>query len=338
MIDPFDPFNIGWQRRLRDVERVIDTGVGMGLGVSRSLFGSDIGSALINPMGGSGGVPLTPAQFLQNAMRTVADQFLHKRVRMQAGNGTLTLTPTELDTEVDSLGLARGQFARIRATAAGLHWVGNPAEPPAGQAPRPGLQVHVEHAEVDCRDIQLRTAYSPALEFGTIEVELRLSAHELRRLVRTQLPDLTVDIDADGVMRASWSRAQRLGHVIVAPRVHDGDLQFAPTELRVSRMALSSRPRVRGKTRQIPGLRVRTLTVPELPWNLRLTEVETGPRTLVLRGQSDRSEGRISTVPLSELTGLIRAALRYAGRGGAAAGDDGGEAEEPGNAPRPARM
>ncbi|WP_200175431.1 hypothetical protein [Tomitella cavernea] len=337
MIDPFDPFNTGWQRRLRDVERVIDTGVGMGLGVGRSLFGSDIGSALTNPMSGSS-VPLTPAQFLQNAMRTVAEQFLDKRVRMRAGDGMLTLTPTALDTEVESLGLARGQFARIRATAADLHWVRNPADPATGDDPRPGLQVHVDHAEVDCRDIQLRTAYSSALEFGTIDVELRLSAHELRRLVRTQLPDLTIDIDAGGVMRASWSRAQRLGHVIVLPQVVDGNLQFSPTELRVSRLALSSRPRVRGRPRQIPGLRVRTLTVPELPWNLRLTEVETDRRTLVLRGTSDRSAGRISTIPLSELTGLVRAAVRYAGQGGAAAGKGDGDAKSPGNAPRPARM
>jgi len=268
-----------------------------------------VGAALMNPIGGA--VPLTPAQFLQNAMRSVADQFLHKRVRTRAGDGTLTLTPTDLDTEVDSLSLARGQFARIRLTAADLHWVGDRPSAPSASP----LQVRVDHAEVDFRDIRLRTAYTPAIELGTIGVEVRLSAQELRRLVQAQLRDLTVDIDADGVMRASWSRAQRLGHVIVVPQVVDGNLQFTPSRLHVSRLAMSTRPRLRGRERQLPGTRVRTLTVPELPWNLRLTEVGTAPRALVLRGRSEQSEDRISTVPLSEIPGLARAALRYAGQG-----------------------
>src|SRR5699024_3506466 len=161
------------------------------------------------------------------------------------------------------------QFARIRLTAADLHWVGDRPSAPSASP----LQVRVDHAEVDFRDIRLRTAYTPAIELGTIDVEVRLSAQELRRLVQAQLRDLTVDIDADGVMRASWSRAQRLGHVIVVPQVVDGNLQFTPSRLHVSRLAMSTRPRLRGRERQLPGTRVRTLTVPELPWNLRLTEV-----------------------------------------------------------------
>ncbi len=309
MIDPLDPFNIGWQRRLRDVERVIDTGVGMGLGVSRSLFGSEVGAALTNPMGFGAAVPVTPAQLLQNAMRTVAEQFLDKRVHVRAGEGTLAFTPTDLDTEVNSLELARGQFARIRATAAALQWTADPGD---------GAErtVRVDRAVVDCHDIRLRTAYSPALEFGTIGVQVHVSAQELRRLIRTRLPDLTVDIDADGVMRASWSRAQRLGHVVVTPEVVDGDLRFTPTEVRLARLGVSARPRVRGRARALPGLGARTLPVPGLPWNVRLTEVRTEPRSLVLHGLSDRSEGRISTIPLTELTGLIRAAVRYAGQNG----------------------
>src|SRR5699024_1652154 len=90
---------------------------------------------------------------------------------------------------------------------------------------------------------------------------------------------------------------------------------FTPSRLHVSRLAMSTRPRLRGRERQLPGTRVRTLTVPELPWNLRLTEVGTAPRALVLRGRSEQSEDRRSTRPLSAIPGLARAALRYAGQG-----------------------
>src|SRR5699024_8548314 len=117
-MDPLDPFNIGWQKRLKDVERVIDTGVGMGLGVSKSLLGNEISTALTGQFGAGGAtMPMTPAQGLQNIMHTVADQFLDKRIRVGAGTGTLTMTPTDLETHVNSLDLARGQFARIQAAA-----------------------------------------------------------------------------------------------------------------------------------------------------------------------------------------------------------------------------
>lgn len=308
MIDPLDPFNIGWQKRLRDVERVIDTGVGVGLGVGKVLLGSDAGTALTGQL--TGNVPLTPAQFFQNVMRTIADQFLDKRIRTRAGEGVLTFTPTTLDTDVNSLGLARGQFAHIRLTAKDLHWIADSPEDGVDAADdrppghRTALQVHVEHAQVASRDLRLRTTYSPALEFGTIDAEVRISARELRRLVHTQQPDLTIDIDTAGVVRASWTRAQRLGHLVIVPEVVDGNLKFVPAELNLSRLSFNTR-------RRLP---TRTLEVPELPWNLRLTDVETRSRALVLIGQSDQAEGRISTIPLAELAGLVRAAVKYAGR------------------------
>lgn len=305
MIDPLDPFNTGWQKRLKDVERVIDTGVGMGLGVSKSLLGNEVSNALTGQFGaGVANVPMTPAQGLQNIMHSVADQFLDTRIRVRAGTGTLTMTPTDLETDVNSLDLARGQFARIQAAATDLHWAADtPGDP---TRPRTVRQVAVEHARIDCRDIGMRTAYSPALEFGTIDVEVRVSAQELRRLVHAQQPDLTVDIGADGVMRASWRRAQRLGHLVITPEVVGGNLQFRPTTLRVSRLAFPTR-----------RLNPRALVIPELPWNLRLTEVETASRTLVLRGKSDPSEGRISIVALGELPRLIRAAVRFVGNSSA---------------------
>src|SRR5699024_251606 len=123
-----------------------------------------ISTALTGQFGAGGAtMPMTPAQGLQNIMHTVADQFLDKRIRVGAGTGTLTMTPTDLETHVNSLDLARGQFARIQAAATDLQWVADTPDDP--DRPRSIRQVNVEHARIDCRDIGMRTAYAPALEF-----------------------------------------------------------------------------------------------------------------------------------------------------------------------------
>lgn len=296
VLDPLDPFDLGWQRGLERIvdtgvglgREIVDTGVGLGWGLGKALLGSEVGASLAKPLAA---VPLTPAQLLQSVMLSIAEQFLDKRVSMAVNNdtATVTMTPTSLVTDVNSLDLARGQFASIQMTASDLVWESG------------GRQVRVDGLSVDCHDIRLRTSITPALVFGSIDVGVTMSARELRALVLEQQPDLTVDIGADGILRASWSRAQRLGHVVVDAAVDSaGRLVLTPTELRVASLSVGLRR----------WLRPRVIEVPPLPWRLRLVGLETGPGTLHLRGLSERAEGRISTVPVAELLTLVRAAVR----------------------------
>lgn len=302
MLDPLDPFDLGWQRHIRGLERIVDTGVGLGRdlvdtgvglgwGIGKALLGSEVGTSLTRPIALAGSVPLTPAQVLQSVMRSIAEQFLDKRVSLSVNNDTATLamTPTTLVTDVNSLGLARGQFANIKMTAENLVWESA------------GRTVHVDDLSVDCHDIRLRTSITPSLVFGAIDVGVTMSARELRALILAQQPDLTVDIGADGVLRAAWSRAQRLGHVVVDAEVDaDGNIVLTPSELHVASLNVGLRR----------WLKPRLIEVPRLPWRLRLAGLDTGPGKLHLRGRSEQAEGRISTVPVAELLTLVRAAVR----------------------------
>lgn len=286
-----DPFDIGWQRHIRGLERIVDTGVGLGWGIGKALLYSDVGASLTKPITLAGSVPLTPAQVLQSVMRSIGDQFLDKRISMAVGDGaaTITMTPKTLATDVNSMGLARGQFASIKMTAENLVWDS------AGRA------INVDHLSVDCHDIRLRTSYTPALVFGSINVGVTMSARELRALILEQQPDLTVDIGADGVLRASWSRMQRLGHIVVEAEVdEDGNITLTPSELHVAKLSVGLRR----------WLKPRVIEVPPLPWRMSLVALDTSGGNLHLRGLSEQAEGRISTVPVTELLTLVRAAVR----------------------------
>lgn len=288
----FDPFGgIGWERHIRGIERIVDTSVGIGWGIGKALLYSDVGTSLTRPITMAMDVPLTPAQVLQSVMRSFAEQFLDKRIGMAVGkgSGTVSMTPRTLETDINSLDLARGQFASIQMTATDLVWKDN------------GRKIHVEHLSLDCHDIRLRTSYTPSLVFGSIHVGVTVSARELRNLVLEQQPDLTVDIGADGVLRASWSRMQRLGHVVVEAHVNeDGNIVLTPAELHVASATVGLRR----------WLKPRVIEVPDLPWTMRLVGVETEGGKLRLRGLSEQAEGRISTVPVTELLTLVRAAVK----------------------------
>ncbi|WP_024795177.1 LmeA family phospholipid-binding protein [Tomitella biformata] len=286
-----DPFDIGWQRHIRGLERIVDTGVGLGWGIGKALLYSEVGTSLTRPLALASSVPLTPAQVLQSVMSSIAEQFLDKRISMAVTNDTATvsMTPKTLVTDVNSLGLARGQFASIKMTAADLVWQSG------------SRTINVDHLSVDCHDIRLRTSLTPALVFGTIDVGVTVSARELRALILEQQPDLTVDIGPDGVLRASWSRLQRLGHVVVEAEVdEDGNIALTPSSLHIASLTVGLR---RWFKRQV-------IEVPPLPWKMRLVGLETDGGQLRLRGLSEQAEGRISTVPVTELLTLVRAAVR----------------------------
>lgn len=295
-MDPLDPFGIGWQRRLlqpgihrildasAEVEKLIDTGVGFGLGVGQALWPTRVSTPLTGHT-----VPLTPAEALKQALHSMADQFLDRTVALAAGGGQVTMVPRTLDTEVDSLGLARGQFARIALTAEDLYWqVGD-------------RRYRVEHIAVDFDDIRVRTVYAPTLVFGSITVAVTVAERQLREIVSNHQPDLSVSIGGDGVLRARWARAQRLGHIVVEPTVdRAGDLVFTPAALHAGRFSVDLRRR----------LSARTVPVRALPWGFRLTGVDTGPGVAILYARSEQMHRPISTVPIGELPGLIRAAVR----------------------------
>lgn len=253
----------------RELERVVGRGVEVGLDVGRALFPN---------------VPITPAQMLQTAIQTIGEQFLHRRVRFRAGGSIVTMTPVELDCRVDSIGLARGQFAAIRMTAENVRWG----------------DVRLQRLTLICRDIRLRSVYAPALVFGSVEVHVAVAAKEVREQVARLHPELTVDIGRDRAIRAHWARVQRAGHLVIEPRVEQSTVYLQPTTAGVSRVRLDVVRRIRPWT----------IEIPPLPYGLRVTAVEAGDRQLLLYGISDQARERLSNIPINELLGLVRAAVR----------------------------
>lgn len=225
----------------------------------------------------------SPAAVLEAAARAAGDRVIGRELTMRVGDADVTLTPVEIDTELDTVGLALGQVPGLRIVAADVAWPGTP----------------VDLLAITATDLQFQSLPTPSVLAHAVSVEITLAADVVKAKVAELQPDLIVDIGADSVMRVKWAPRRNWGHIEVEPVVVEDKVLLKPQVLQLKTMRFRSAER----------LRPTVIEIPDLPRGLRLTDVELGASRLVLRGEAERWHEKI---PLTDLlTWLATAAATF---------------------------
>jgi hypothetical protein len=226
------------------------------------------------------GLANSPAAALQAAVGMAGDRVIGRELTMRVGESDVTLTPVELDTELDTMGLALGQVPHIRIVARDVSWPGTP----------------LERLTIVCSDVRFQSLPLPTAIAGQVELEITVSAEVVRAKVAEVQPNLIVEIGDDGIVRVRWANRQRWGHIEVVPTVdEEKGLVLSPRVLQVAGMRFGS----------ISRMQPTVVEVPDLPRGLRLTDVQPGPGELVLRGEAERWREKI---PVTDLLGWLATA------------------------------
>ena len=226
------------------------------------------------------GLANSPAAILQIALRAAGDQVIGRRLTMQVGAGEVALTPVEIDTELDTLGLAVGQVPHVRIVAEDVTWPDAP----------------LTRLAIVCGNVRFQSLPVPSVVAGSVGLEITVSADVVRAKVAELQPNVIMDIGDDSVVRVRWARRPRWGHLEVEPVLDDTQgLILAPQVLQVAGMRFDA----------VRRMQPTVVEVPDLPRGLRLTAVEPGPGELVLRGEA---EGWRENIPLTDLLGWLATA------------------------------
>ncbi|MET0237103.1 MAG: hypothetical protein ABW224_20810 [Kibdelosporangium sp.] len=221
----------------------------------------------------------SPAAMLEAAVRTAGDRVIGRQLTMRVGDSDVTLTPVELDTVLDNVGLALGQVPRIHVVAEDVAWPGTP----------------LRRMAITCSEVRFQSVPSPSAVAGSVEVEITVAADVVRAKILELQPNLIVDIGDDAVMRVRWAARRNWGHLEVEPIVVAEGVLLAPRVLQIART----------RWRSVERMRPTVVEIPDLPRGLRLTEVELGEGELILRGEAERWHEKI---PLTDLLGWLATA------------------------------
>lgn len=222
-------------------------------------------------------LPMTPAAFLQLFLREGREQLVGRRITVGTGPDATSLTLAELDGDFDTVGLAVGQLDHVHLVADQVLWRGTP----------------LRRVVLDCAEVRVRSTPMPTVLTGSIAVEVVVAADVVRTRIAELRPDVVVDIGEDRVIRIRWAKYARWGHVEVTAKLVDGTIVLTPKLLVVGGARTTL---VRRKAPLV-------LDVPDLPRNVRLSEVAIGPGELILRGTVDKWR---ASVPPTQVPELLR--------------------------------
>jgi hypothetical protein len=224
-------------------------------------------------------MPVTPSSMLSTIVQTAAERMVGQRLTVRSGVSDVDLTLTEVDCQVDSIGLGQARIGDLRLVAEDIDVPETP----------------LERLTVLCRDVSLTSLPLPALAAGEVEVSAVVSAEVVCARIAELRPDVVVEFAPDRTLRLRTARGLRWGSLRVTVEVADGEVLLRPAALHAGPVSVPLPRRMRPFT----------ITVPELPRGLRLTGVEVGDGELVLHGIADRWRERLSSVPLSTLLGWV---------------------------------
>jgi hypothetical protein len=226
------------------------------------------------------GLPGSPAAMVQVALRVAAARVVGRRVTMRVGTSEVALTLVEIDTELDTVGLALGQVPHVRIVAEDVTWPDAP----------------LTRLAVLCSDVRFQSLPVPSVVAGSVELEITVSASVVRAKVAELRPNIVMDIGDDSVVRVRWVRRPTWGHLEVEPVLDSSQgLILAPQVLQVAGLRFGA----------VRRMQPTVVEIPDLPRGLRLTAVEPGAGELVLRGQAERWRERI---PLTDLLSWLTTA------------------------------
>jgi hypothetical protein len=180
-----------------------------------------------------------------------------KRITVRMGDHDVTLTVTELDSELEPRGLTVGQLGEIRVAASDIEW---------------GDQ-HLQRAVAVLRNVHIRPGVPPLVIAAPAELSTELPANVFDDMLRQAAPRLHAQLNADSTAQLHWARRPGWGSLEVDVDVVGTTLWVRPRAL-LTGLTKQRRWKLPGRTPAHP------LPLPDLPHGLLVTGVTIGTDSL----------------------------------------------------------
>ncbi|MGO8940451.1 MAG: hypothetical protein ACLP3C_28650 [Mycobacterium sp.] len=188
---------------------------------------------------------------------TLQQLLVGKRVTIRMGDHDVTLTVTELDSELEPGGLTVGQLGEIRVAASEIEWADQ----------------YLQHAEAVLRNVHIRPGVSPLVIAAPVELSTELPAKVFDDMLRQAAPRLHAQLNADSTAQLRWARRPGLGSLEVDVDVVGTTLWVRPRAL-LTGLTKERRWKLPGRTPAHP------VPLPDLPHGLLVTDVALGADSL----------------------------------------------------------
>ena len=189
---------------------------------------------------------------------TLQQLLVGKRVTIGMGDHDVTLTVTELDSELEPRGLAVGQLGEVRVAARDIEWG----------------QQRLQRAVAVLRNVHIRPGVPPLVVAAPVELSTALPAEIFDEMVRQAAPQLHAQLRADSTAQLHWVRRPGWGSLEV-------DVNVVGTTLWVRPRALLTGQRRWKLPKRTPA---HPVPLPELPHGLLVTGVSLGVDSLEISG------------------------------------------------------
>ena len=195
---------------------------------------------------------------------TLQQLLVGKRVTIRMGEVDVTLTVTELDSELEPRGLTVGQLGEVRVAANDVEW---------------GDQ-HLQRAVAVLRNVHIRPGVPPLVIAAPVELSTELPAEVFVDMLRQAAPRLHAQLNADSTAQLHWARRPGWGSLEVDVDVVGTTLWVRPRAL-LTGLTRSTGPRRWKLPSRTPG---RPVPLPDLPHGLLVTGVTLGVDSLQISG------------------------------------------------------
>ena len=189
---------------------------------------------------------------------TLQQLLVGKRVTIGMGDHDVTLTVTELDSELEPRGLAVGQLGEVRVAARDIEWG----------------QQRLQRAVAVLRNVHIRPGVPPLVVAAPVELSTALPAEIFDEMVRQAAPQLHAQLRADSTAQLHWVRRPGWGSLEV-------EVDVVGTTLWVRPRALLTGQRRWKLPKRTPA---HPVPLPELPHGLLVTGVSLGADSLEISG------------------------------------------------------
>jgi hypothetical protein len=185
---------------------------------------------------------------------TLQQLLIGKRVTIRIGDLDVTLTVTELDSELEPRGLAVGQLGEVRVAACDIEWG----------------QQRLQRAVAVLRNVHIRPGVPPLAVAAPVELSTALPAEIFDDMVRHAAPQLHAQLNADRTAQLHWVRRPGWGSLEV-------DVDVVGTTLWVRPRTLVTGQRRWKLPKRTPA---HPVPLPDLPHGLLVTGVSLGVDSL----------------------------------------------------------
>ena len=189
---------------------------------------------------------------------TLQQLLVGKRITIRMGDHDVTLTVTELDSELEPRGLAVGQLGEVRVAARDIEWG----------------QQRLQRAVAVLRNVHIRPGVPPLVVAAPVELSTALPAEIFDEMVRQAAPQLHAQLRADSTAQLHWVRRPGWGSLEVDVNVVGNTLWVRPRAL----LTGQRRWKLPKRTPAHP------VPLPELPHGLLVTGVSLGVDSLEISG------------------------------------------------------